>query len=93
MQQVSMALGIAAAAIALTAAHGTAPTALTQADFTIAFAVTAAIALIGALLMLRLPRDAGHAVTGHQPRRARTRSTAGIGQRPPPARSRRERAR
>jgi EmrB/QacA subfamily drug resistance transporter len=69
MQQVSMALGIAVAAITLTAAHGFAPTPLTQADFTVAFGVTAAIALLGTLLMLALPRDAGQAVTGHQPRK------------------------
>lgn len=67
-QQVSMALGVAVAAILL----GVTPSPLTQVDFTVAFAVTAAVALVGALLMLRLPRDAGQAVTGHQPRRVRS---------------------
>jgi EmrB/QacA subfamily drug resistance transporter len=68
MQQISMALGVAAAAIVLQAAHGTASTPLTQADFTLAFWSIAAVALLGALLMLRLRPDTGHEVTGHRPR-------------------------
>jgi EmrB/QacA subfamily drug resistance transporter len=62
-QQVSMALGVAIAAVILHAAHGTGSTGLTQTDFTIAFGLTAAIALMGALLMLRLRPEAGQAVT------------------------------
>lgn len=68
MQQVSTALGVAGAAIVLHTAHGTAATALTQRDFSVAFEATAAIALLGALLMLRLRPDAGRAVSGHRPR-------------------------
>lgn len=68
MQQVSTALGVAAAATILTSeSHGSSP--LTQADFRLALVLTGATAMIGALLMLRLARDAGHAVTGHLPRR------------------------
>lgn len=77
MQQVSMALGVAFAAIALHAAHGAGPSGLTQADFTATFEVTAVVALVGALLMLRLRPDAGQAVTDHPPR----------SQKPHPARS------
>jgi Major Facilitator Superfamily len=69
MQQVSMALGVAGGALLLAAAHHGAATALTQADFTVAFQATALIALLGAALMLTLRRDAGAEVTGHMPRR------------------------
>jgi MFS family permease len=68
MQQVSMALGVSAGALLLTAAHRGATGALSQSDFTIAFGATALLALIGAALMLTLRRDAGHEVTGHAPR-------------------------
>ncbi|GAA3150206.1 hypothetical protein [Nonomuraea salmonea] len=72
-QQISVALGVAVAAIALQVAHGPAATPLTQSDFSLAFYVSGAIALAGALLMLLLRPDAGHEVTGHRPRRdART---------------------
>jgi len=67
MQQVSMALGVAGAAILLYAIEGGKQTTLTQSDFTLAFALTAAVALGGALLMLRLRRNAGYEVTGHRP--------------------------
>lgn len=69
MQQISTALGVAAAAIVLQAAHGTSTTPLTQSDFALAFVVTGAVALLGAVLMLRLRRDAGQEVTGHRPRK------------------------
>ncbi|MEV0998768.1 MFS transporter [Nonomuraea sp. NPDC050202] len=69
MQQISMALGVAAAAIALQVAHGPAATPLTQGDFALAFALSGAVALAGALLMVRLRPDAGHEVTGHRPRK------------------------
>jgi EmrB/QacA subfamily drug resistance transporter len=69
MQQISMALGVAAAAIVLQVAHGPAATPLTQGDFALAFALSGAVALAGALLMVRLRPDAGHEVTGHRPRK------------------------
>ncbi|MFC7100785.1 MFS transporter [Nonomuraea rubra] len=68
MQQISIALGVAAAAIVLQVAHGPAATPLTQGDFTLAFVLSGAVALAGALLMVRLRPDAGHEVTGHRPR-------------------------
>ena len=68
MQQLSVALGVAVAAIALQLAHGGSGTPLTQGDFAVAFWVTGAIALTGALLMLRLRPDAGNEVTGHRRR-------------------------
>ncbi len=68
MQQIALAIGVALAAIMLTVQGGGG---LTQADFTLAFAATAVLALAGALHMLRLERDAGHEVTG---RRLRGRS-------------------
>jgi EmrB/QacA subfamily drug resistance transporter len=79
MQQVSMALGVAVAAIALHVAHGAASSDLTQADFSVAFELTAAVALVGALLMLRLRPDAGQAVTGHPPRRQKPRAESSGG--------------
>ena len=69
MQLVGLAVGVALAAIVLTAGSEIGVAGLTQADFTVAFAVTAALALAGALSMLRLAPDAGTQVTGHRPRR------------------------
>ncbi|MGR6915579.1 MFS transporter [[Actinomadura] parvosata] len=68
-QQISVALGVAAAAIVLQVAHGSAATPLTQGDFSLAFGLCGAVALAGALLMVRLRPEAGHEVTGHRPRR------------------------
>jgi MFS family permease len=79
MQQVSIALGVAVAAIALHLAHGAGSSGLTQADFTVAFALTAAVALVGALLMLRLRPDAGQAITDHPPRNQRPRAARSEG--------------
>jgi len=56
LQQVSMVLGVAAAALVLNASQAAAGReALALADFQITFAVIAVLALISAGLMLRLP--------------------------------------
>ena len=67
LQQVSMVLGIAVAALILNAAQNLAGRqALASADFQLTFAAIALLALFSAALMLRLPRHAGADVSGHQ---------------------------
>ena len=78
MQQVALAVGVALAAIVLSTAGGARNDHLSQADFTIAFVITAAVALVGALHMLGLARDAGHLVTGHQPGRGLRQRLSGL---------------
>jgi hypothetical protein len=71
LQQVAMALGIAAAAMLLSlshAQHGGVQN--SAADFQLAFVACGVCALIGSALMWRMPADAGAEVSGHQPRRA-----------------------
>jgi hypothetical protein len=66
-QQISIGLGVAAAAIALEtsrAIHGTAS--ITLADFHAAFFVFALIALAATAAVVRLPRGAGTALSGHE---------------------------
>ncbi|AKI02690.1 drug resistance transporter, EmrB/QacA subfamily [Hoeflea sp. IMCC20628] len=66
LQQVSMVLGVALAALLLNASQAFgARQSLALVDFQIAFAAIAILALISAGLMLRLPADAGSAVSGH----------------------------
>jgi EmrB/QacA subfamily drug resistance transporter len=70
MQQAAMAIGVALAALALSAqSNGSGD--LSQTDFLAAFTGAGAVALGGALLMLRLASDAGQQVTGHRPRSLR----------------------
>lgn len=69
VQQVAMALGVAVAALFLQlsqAARGGLE--LSAGDFRFAFIACGVCALIGAALMLRMARDAGHEVSGHRPR-------------------------
>ncbi|HEY3797847.1 MAG TPA: MFS transporter [Caulobacteraceae bacterium] len=69
MQQVSMALGVAAAALGLHLAEASrGANTLSASDFQIAFFAAGACALIGAMLMLRLHPDAGHEVSGRAPK-------------------------
>ena len=66
MQQISLALGVAFAALVLegsTMIHGAK---LALSDFHLAFFVVAAMALIGALPFLAMDREAGAAVSGHR---------------------------
>jgi hypothetical protein len=70
MQQAAMATGVALAAIVLSA-QSNGPGDLSQTDFVAAFAGAGAVALGGALFMLRLAPDAGRQVTGHRPRSIR----------------------
>ena len=66
LQQISLALGVAFAALVLEGAtlmHGTK---LALSDFHFAFFVVAAMSLIGALPFLTMDRDAGAAVSGHR---------------------------
>ncbi|MGV8950509.1 MAG: DHA2 family efflux MFS transporter permease subunit [Cypionkella sp.] len=66
LQQVSMVLGVAVAALVLNASQAAGGRqALALIDFQITFAVIALLALISAALMLRLPVDAGAEVSGH----------------------------
>jgi hypothetical protein len=68
LQQVSVVMGVALAAASLNVSqtlHGR--NALELVDFRMTFLVTGALALAASLQMLRLPRDAGAEVSGHQP--------------------------
>ena len=65
-QQLSLALGVAAAALTLEASqwfHGT--TDLVQHDFAAAFFVVAAMSLVSTLVFTRLPQNAGANLSGH----------------------------
>ncbi len=65
LQQVSLALGVAAAAAILEGSTALEGRALGLADFHLAFAVVAGLSLLAVLPFLRMPRDAGANVSGH----------------------------
>jgi len=66
MQQLSLSLGVAVAAFVLEAALGlNGHEALTADEIRLAFLVVAAISAAAALVHLRLPPEAGHALSGH----------------------------
>ncbi|MEC5397339.1 DHA2 family efflux MFS transporter permease subunit [Uliginosibacterium sp. H1] len=70
LQQVSMVLGVAVAALLLALSqhlHGN--PSLQLADFRIAFIAFGALAFVSSLMFLTLPEDAGTEVSGHQPAR------------------------
>ena len=67
--QMSMGMGVGVGAVALQAAaliRGRAPTVLTVADFHLAFFLVGAIALVAIADCVKLQRDAGAIVSGHQ---------------------------
>ena len=69
VQQMSMGMGVGVGAVALHAAalmHGRAVTALTVADFHLAFFMVGAIALAAIVDCFKLEPDAGAIVSGHQ---------------------------
>ena len=66
LQQVSLALGVAAAAAILEASTALRGAPLQIADFHIAFVVVSALSLVALWPMLGLARDAGAAVSGHR---------------------------
>src|SRR5690606_16240617 len=67
-QQLSIAVGVAAAGGILEVATTVHGGSLTLADFHIAFFTVAAISALASLLFLRLAADAGSAVSGHSDR-------------------------
>ena len=66
LQQISLALGVAFAALVLDAATVINGTTLQLADFHIAFWVIAIVALLGAIPIITMDRHAGAAVSGHR---------------------------
>ncbi|MFT8244153.1 MFS transporter [Roseomonas sp. BN140053] len=70
-QQLSMALGVVTGSTALTAAVAlSGQSGPSLGSFAIAFLAVAAITLISIPMVMRLPPDAGAAVSGHQPKAA-----------------------
>lgn len=68
LQQLSQSIGVAVAAMILEASRALrGETALSQADFSVAFLGVGAIAALAAIAFARLPADAGSEVSGHRP--------------------------
>lgn len=76
LQQVSLALGVAAAASILEASTRITGETLSLGDFHLAFAIVAGLSLFSVLPFLGLPRDAGSAVSGY--RRTRDEETISV---------------
>ena len=70
MQQVSLALGVAFAALVLETSSYISGTHLQLADFHLAFLIVSAISLCSIIPILSLPRHAGASVSGHRIRTA-----------------------
>jgi hypothetical protein len=66
LQQVSLALGVAAAASILEASTRITGETLSLADFHLAFAVVAGLSIFAILPFFGLPRDVGSAVSGYR---------------------------
>jgi EmrB/QacA subfamily drug resistance transporter len=66
LQQVSLALGVAAAASILEASTRITGETLSLSDFHLAFAIVAGLSIFAVLPFLRLPRDVGSAVSGYR---------------------------
>ena len=65
LQQISLALGVAVAAAILEGSTALTGEPLQLSDFHTAFAIVAGLSLFAVVPLLRLPRDAGSAVSGH----------------------------